>query len=276
MSLTTTLKMPEVRALLKDEVRAPGGWITPKLLEPPRGSAALPLGLAFGSALRFGMAVRGWGVIRDLVAFQGLYRLRTDPGMAPHVPLARAQVDEAFTALARFDDGVELSEASARACYLLAGLEISARQERRAKRVGALTRGVTREEIAELQALYRLVPWAKLQPETRARLRPILEGGALGAQRVDLVIDDRVVGVSLSEKGSLSPEMLHGLVLRALLANRFGFQGEQQVERFEHLELYFARCGAARRLNLDACVHPAAQDELLDEVMALVSASKAA
>ncbi|MCB9742591.1 MAG: hypothetical protein H6740_08330 [Alphaproteobacteria bacterium] len=276
MSLSTVLKMPEVRALLREEIRAPGGWMSPKLVEPPRGNAPLPLALAFGAALRFGMAVRGWGAIRDLVALRALYRLRLDPQMAVHVPLARAQVDEAFAALARFDDGEAVSEDSARACFLLAGLEIAGREERRAKRVGALTRGVTREETAELQALYRGVPWARLAPTTLARLRPGIQGSPFGELRADLVIDDRLVGITMSDKGALTAEMLQGLVLRALLANRLGLAGATEPERVERVALYFARCGALRTLNLDACVHPAAQEDLLDEVIALAGAAKAA
>ncbi|MCB9766363.1 MAG: hypothetical protein H6739_41695 [Alphaproteobacteria bacterium] len=269
MSLTSVLREPEVRDLFKERIRVPGGYREPRIVEPPRGNDDAHLGMAFDYALRFGMAVRGWGVIRDLQALRGMQRLRSDPAMATQLPLAQAQLDEAFAALAQFDDGEEIAEACARACFLLTGIEVAVHTTRKRSRTRALTRGVTRAETRELAALYRLVPWSKLEPARIASLNPHFGEGSrlVGGAYADLIVDDALIDIKCTRTTSLRSGDLFQIIGYALLANRFGINGQEDAPRVGRVGIYFGRAGALRTFNLDACVHPADAADLLDVML---------
>lgn len=264
MSLTSVLNTPEMRAFLNGRIRNPGLKPRPATVISSRTQAASIVGTALDYALRFGMAVRGWGEIDNLVAIKAVGATLLYPSLEEYFPRARSHLDMAFEALAKFDDRVELSTASARACLLLAGLDPLFR----AARPEGLVRVLTDEDIEELQAIYRLIPWARLAPTTQIALNPTFNEGsaAVGGADADILLDDCLIDIKTIKEQKLSLQDVRQVVSYALFANRFGVHNLDDVMPIRRLGIYFSRAGVLHTFALSDCIDKENEEPVLNEL----------
>ena len=266
MSLTSVLETSEMRAFLKGRIHNPGLKPRPATVVASRTRAAPIIGTALDYALRFGMAVRGWGEIDNLVAIKAVGATLLHLPLDGHFPRARAHLDAAFEALAKFDDRAALSEASARACLLLAGLD----PLYRAARPEGLFRTITDADIEELQALYRLIPWSRFTPTTQIALNPTFNEGsnAVSGADADILLDDCLIDIKTIKVQKLSMRDVRQVVSYALLANRFGVHNIDAMMPVRRLGIYFSRAGVLHTFALSDCIDSEQEEPVLDQLFA--------
>ena len=266
MSLTSVLETSTMRAFLKDRIHNPGLKPRPTILVPSRTRAAPIIGTALDYALRFGMAVRGWGEIDNLIAIKAVGATLLHWKLDGHFKKASAHLDEAFEALAKFDEQRELSAASARACLLFAGLD----PLYRAARPEGLSRLIADVEVEELQALYCIIPWSSFEPSTQVALNPKINESSsrLGGADADVLLDDCLIEIKTIKEQKLALRDVRQVVGYALLANRFGVHNLATMNPVQRLGVYFSRAGVLHTFALSDCIAPEQEPVVLDQLLA--------
>ncbi|MCB9795327.1 MAG: hypothetical protein H6741_21700 [Alphaproteobacteria bacterium] len=270
MPLTSRLDHPSVKPLLKAWVKNPGLRPRPAVLVQPRGYAPL-VGTAFDYAMRFGLAARHPAHARDaLVADTALPVALMHPALHPHRAAIRSLHERAYALLdgADFSED-QLSETAARATLLL-GLLDTLRRARPQFAEKTLSRTPTSADLADVQALFAVVPWARFTPAARLALNPTFNEGSaeVGGADADLVLDDTLIEIKAVKEQSLQKDHVHQVVAYALLARRFGLSGEEGPAPLTSGGVYFARAAHLHTFPLAACIAPEHEAPLLDALIA--------
>jgi hypothetical protein len=259
VSLTSRLRdNPAVKELFRQRVRSPGPLYQPPLRVAPSSGSPQVVGTAFDYALRAGLSARRWGRWGSAVAARGVHLAERHPLLSGLAMLAREQLEEALTLLRSLDDGEQLPAEGARACLLLAGLDVLWRSPRHAE--PALRRVIELEEIDELQRLYRIVPWEELRPARALWLNPEFGEGSrrIGGADADLIVDGLLIDIKTVRSTRITPAYVRQLVGYALLANRFGVtsgaRAAQEPINIARAGVYFSRAGRLITFNLRDCV----------------------
>lgn len=237
MALTNLMQQSEVKAFLTPLIRVPRlghGW---NLVVPPVAATSSRIGTAFDYALRFGLEARGAGKHRSAtIAEQGVERLPKKWRGPGH-----KRVSGALSALRSIPPTGDLPAAAARASVVLTGFDLAFRPGR----TDEVRREPVPEEIAEIQSLYAIVPWEELRPKRAAFLNPNFGAGshAVGGADADLVIDDLLLDVKTIRTTELSSQYVLQVIGYALLANRFGIDGDGSGTQIERVGIYYSRTG---------------------------------
>lgn len=267
MSLTSQIAAPHVKALLKNGVVKPDLGPPVTILAPPCGDPA-QVGIAFDYALRWGLAGRGLGVMDHLVAESALRRAKTTPSLEPYVAKIRAElvVAKASMAAAQPLDEQLLTDVAI-AFFRLARLDVVCRTGEQYIKA-TLDREATPDDLHDLRALYKLVPWEAFRPQAELLLNPNfgLGSGMIGGADGDLVLDDMIVEIKTTKDLRPRKEHIDQLVGYALLADRFGVDGRQSKAPLTRAGIYFSRAGVLRSFNLKDCLR-IDPDTLLDALL---------
>lgn len=266
MSLTSVIELPETRAFLKSRIRRPPGLVAPTVRVPPAGANPTLLGIAFDYALRLGLAARYPCEDCEWVAEIAPDRLMAR-GQDDQVARAEAVLEEAISVLDEFPNDDELPQAHARACYLLSGLDLVVRPGR-VEHIGVEP---TSADLAELLALYRIVPWERLKPQRRLVLNPTFGDGShlVGGADADFVVDDLLVDVKTNRDTTPDIKHLRQIVGYALLANFYAVDSELPQELLTTVGLYQARAGALTTWPLETLCPGPCQHEIIEHLRSL-------
>jgi len=111
-------------------------------------------------------------------------------------------------------------------------------------------------QVTELQALYEIVPWQEFQPKERLVLNPVFGEGSrlLGGADADLVLDEQLIEIKTVPKQTLTLETVRQLVGYALLANKYGVNGDGRDDTILRLGVYYSRTGMLHRFALGNCI----------------------
>jgi len=108
----------------------------------------------------------------------------------------------------------------------------------------------------ELGALHDLVPWEVFEPNKRFVVNPEFGDGTLklwGAD-ADLVVDDMLIDIKTKSRCGVGIKDIRQLVCYALLANRFGLNGQKPYDSIKRVGVYMARVGELRVFDLRECI----------------------
>lgn len=264
MSLTSILETPQARAFLKPIIRSPAMKPEKMIKAPPLLKDASRLGVAFDYGFRFGLDARSLGKADKSVAATGLKKL---PALVDDPVLlrsAREQFDQAMSVLTRLSPQSTLDDAAAEALIRLASLDYIFR----CRRLEYLQLPTRSEELADLKALYALIPWAQFEGKQRVLLNPTFgEGsGLVGGADADIVVDDCVIEIKTVKDISVELAFVRQLVGYALLANEYGITTLSQLYpgRITRLAVYFSRTGQLFSFPLSEVIHPSDWRKVLD------------
>lgn len=263
MSLSRRLDLPQVRAAATGAIRNPGFVVGP-IRAPLLAENPARVGVAFDYALRFCLHARGWADEPDTVAASAVAVLLNHAELGVQPGIARGVLDDALGALASRPAG-QFDSAAANACYLLAGLDVV----RRARRVDQIGRPATDAETEDLLALLAIVPWDAFRPTTRLLLNPTFGEGsrAVGGADADLVLDDVVIELKVISKTTIPVEAVRQVVGYALLARRYGVDGDPSNLGIHRIGLYHARSGTLSILPLVQAISPDAEAGMLGTII---------
>ncbi|MBU1429112.1 hypothetical protein KKF91_01000 [Myxococcota bacterium] len=272
MSLTSLLGGDASVKAAFQVVKRPVGLAMLPIAAFPLSRSPAMIGTAFDYALRFGLEARGWAAHDHWIADSAIVRALTTPELQPLVGLALMQQAEAKRLIEVAGEALtcgELSAGAARACTLLAGVDILQRAPSYAG--AALMRPLEDADVLDLQALYRIVPWKRFQPTTVLHLNPTFREGSLavGGADADLIVDDCLIEIKTTKTSKIELSHLRQLVGYALLANQFGVdeKGGQSVT-IRRLGVYLSRAGVLVSWPLEECVSEKEQGRLLDALLA--------
>lgn len=261
MSLTKRLDCKEARAFLSRHVTHPGRRQRHPVVVAPTGLQPQRMGTAFDYALRLALATSQDLPFESVAA--RVYARHVRPGQ-PSEAAERVAVtyERARSALAGFDAPDHLTEDHARGFLWLATLD----PIHRARHYGDLSRPIEEGMVAELVGLYNLVPWDELIGFRQTVLNPSFGDGSLrvGGADADLVVDDVVVELKSGKRTGVQAKDIRQLVCYALLAQRFGVNGDPANTAIDHIAVYHARTGVLTVFRLDACVAPSSHGPILD------------
>ena len=252
MSLKTILASPATTAFFKGRVQVPK-VDSPLLVRVSRGEGSPQLvGSGFDYALRFGLQARFPCLARQTAGERGA-ELGFSFGHSPDdVSNALLEAHNAIEVARKGAAGTELTSDVAAACLRLAAFE----SIYRSGRPDGFTRHPAATEVAELQALFEIVPWEEFTPEERIHLNPTFGEGsrAVGGADADLVLDDTMIEVKTVARSRLSLAIIRQLLCYAILARRFGLDGDDSSTEITELGVYFARAGSLVRASLAECL----------------------
>ena len=268
MSLSSILNERDAREFLKGRIRSPGldgsaYWdvqVRPIAAYQPR------IGTAFDYAFRCGLAARGVGTIERLVA-EGACSLLPPGGVRER---GQRRVREALDVITALPTSELLSDAAARACIVLAGFDVV----RRAGRLDEIEREPLVEELRDVQALFAVVPWDEFicydlhgerEPDIDAYLNPTFDEGSrlVGGADADVIIDDLLLDVKTIKATKLQIEDVRQIVCYALLANKYGINGEKPRRRIHRVGIYFSRAGRVFSDYLGSFVRPSDEEDIV-------------
>lgn len=259
MSLKTILDSPATTAFFKGRIRVPK--VDPPLLVRVSPGEGLPqlVGSGFDYALRFGLQARFFCVALGQTAAEVGAGLGVSFGHSPDdVSNAVLEARDAIEVAREGAAGTELTSDVAAACLRLAAFE----SIYRSGRPDGFTRHPAATEVAELRALFEIVPWEEFAPEERIHLNPTFGEGseAVGGAGADLVLDDTMIEVKTVARSRLSPKIIRQLLCYAVLARRFGLDGDDSSTEITELGVYFARAGSLVRASLAECLLSAEEE----------------
>ena len=255
MSVSTQLEAPHVSEVFKTGVVKPKGLPKVEILVPPKGYPQA-VGVAIDYAVRFGLVGRGLGQPRRLTAESACRRAAQDPDLEPYRARMERTLREALGVLkARPLAGPELPTDAALALFSLTRLDPIYRAGAAFAR-SALDRETTVDDVRDLQALYRVVPWEELRPQRALLLNPTFGEGSVrvGGGDADLVLDDTMIELKTQKSPTIEKASINQLVAYALLANRFGCDPDPQPWRIEQLAVFLTRAGRIVRFPLKDCL----------------------
>lgn len=273
-SLKRIVTSPAGRARLKALIQSPRLKPRPTVLVPsdPQGMHPSLMGTAIDLAIRFSLSARGWYRAQDsLMADECLAALAEINAPAHIEASARARSEEARALVQVFSPDDALSDAAARGCLLLASLESVSRGGEEALR--ALDAEPSLAAVAELQALFALVPWSRLRPERWGVLNPTFGVGShlVGGADADIALDDMLIEIKAVKEQAIDLDHIRQLVGYAVLAERFGIDDHGPVQ-IDRLAIYFARAGHLFEFPLSAAVADANRTVVCDELLDLAAA----
>jgi len=264
MSLTTVLDTPEARAFLKPIIRSPSTKPDKVMKAPPLLKDASRLGVAFDYGFRFGLDARGLGKVDKTVAANGLKKL---PALVEDPVLlrsAREQFERAMSVLTQLSPQSTLDDTAAEALIRLASLDYIFR----CRRLEYLQLPTRSEEIADLKALFALIPWAQFEGKQRVLLNPTFGEGShlVGGADADIVVDDCVIEIKTVKDISVDLSFVRQLVGYALLANEYGISTLHQPYpgKISRLAVYFSRTGQLLSFPMSDVIHPSDHRKVLD------------
>jgi hypothetical protein len=255
MSVFSQLKAPHVREVFNTGVVKPKGLPKVEILVPPQGYPQA-VGVAIDYAVRFGLVGRGLGQPRRLTAESACRRAAQDPDLEPYRARMERTLREALGVLkARPLAGPELPTDAALALFSLTRLDPIYRAGAAFAR-SALDRETTVDDVRDLQALYRVVPWEELRPQRALLLNPTFGEGSVrvGGGDADLVLDDTMIELKTQKSPTIEKASINQLVAYALLANRFGCGSGAQPWKIEQLAVFLTRAGRVVRFPLKDCL----------------------
>lgn len=266
MSLTSFIKLPDVRARLKALRPDLPRTIPIPLLAPPRSNRHSTVGTAFDYLLRFEIERRrprstsrhGWvaehapRLLRQ--AASGNMALKVlDPGGGPPTQsppggFTRAarhvqrRLDESRERFRSYVDSVSPSgleqERAAECALLLAKLDMVLR----AHCYDPAFEAADPADVADLSAMLALTPFDLLAPSVAIKLNPGFGEAAfmVGGADADLIVGDLLVDLKTSSQPRVNAEDLDQLLGYLLLARR-ARRGDRRVPLVRRLGAYYAR-----------------------------------
>lgn len=267
MSLTSFLKLPDVRQRFSDELAIPRLPDGKKILAAPLSNRYSLVGTAFDYLLRFHLQrlnnhaiCRSWVAETalaslDQVDFGGTYDLDRRKWL-PSQQLRKTQrlFVAAKLAHARFIKSGRLTDDLLKACVLLAKLDVVHRAGYLDPRMGH----AAKRDLKDLKHLIEIVPWQQFRSKQLCILNPTFGKASLlldGAD-ADLVLDDTLVEIKAQKLFKLQPEHLFQLV-GYLLLNRLGLiDGLKKRPRISKLGVYFARYAELHTFDVGDIIQP--------------------
>jgi hypothetical protein len=224
--------------------------------------------VAIDYAVRFGLVGRELGRHRGLIAEAAWVRAAHDANFAPYRERIQRELREALGILnTRPVAGPELPTDAALALFRLTRLDFVFRAGSKYAHT-SLNREITVDDVRDLQALYRVVPWEELRPQRALLLNPTFGEGShrVGGGDADLVLDDTLMELKTQPSPTIEKASINQLVAYALLANRFGCDPDPQPWRIEQLAVFLTRAGRIVRFPLKDCLQAPA-DTLLNALL---------
>ena len=262
MSMLSLVKHPEVIPFLRPIIRNPRFRTESRV--PSTTGLPQRIGTAFDYAMRAGLRARFGGVGRSLVAEHAPKIARKLAGKSSEKRV-HERLQRALAAYSAIPASGPLAREGAEACLDLAALE----WVYRSRMMDGALRKATKDELAELQDLYALVPWDEFRPERVLYLNPLFGKGSyhVGGADADLVLDDMIIDIKTIKTQALEIETVRQLVGYALLGKRFGVNDDDPTH-ITRIGVYFARAGQLRTWTLSEVIDPSREKEVLDFLLA--------
>lgn len=260
LSISSILRTKHARAFFKGRVARPKSRKAPQVLVPPIASSRSRVGMAFDYALRAGLTARGWAQPHHLTVAELALFIPTLARNRRLLSIARERCQAAKRSLDDLGPAPTLSKDAAAACCDLAGIELVYRTGR----VDEVERDASPDEVADLQALYEVVPWGDFEPRQALVLNPDFGEGSLlvGGADGDLYLDGCIIDIKTTQRPDLKIRYLRQLVCYAVLANEFGISGLDEG-RVDQVAVYHSRAGVTERLDLEELSDVQARREIL-------------
>lgn len=263
MSLTRILDRPSVREGLGKRIRRPSLPTVPVRVAPVTGAEAR-VGIGIDLLIRAALHAEGWAERPDYGVRRALRVLTRRPDLGVDLRRAASVAEEAEARLDTQRPRVFRREA-AEAALILGGFDVVFRSGR----ADQVFREPAPSEVDELAALFEIVPWDGFRPSRRLVVGPSFGEGsrALGGADADLIRDDAVVEIKTMAEASVPVSAVRQGVCYALLANRFGVNGEGAGEPIARVEFYLARGGALVGAPLSAMIAAEDRDAALELIL---------
>ncbi len=121
----------------------------------------------------------------------------------------------------------------------------------------------TKEQIGELQALYKIIPWNNFKPKNSIILNPAFNKGSklVGGADCDLIIDDCIVEIKTVQTKSVSIRDLRQLCGYYVLAKEFGVSNYSS--KINNIAVYHSRSGILSKYSVKDVLNPKHEKEFL-------------
>ena len=300
MSLTSIINckytLPKIKHLVsKENVNTD----TQNLIIKPKCQNRQWLGVAFDYILRFGLIARGYAEESNIIAQKGLNRLmhlerlkdRKGNAVYGNNTISRVRgkivikersplfihrshiVDNATNSilieryinslltLHQLQPSPTLSAKEAKAVFVLSNFDKFYRDI--LADFGDSLDMPTKEQVRELQKLYKVIPWHDFKPKNSIILNPTFNKGSelIGGADCDLIVDDCIVEIKTVQTKSVSIRDLRQLCGYYILAKEFGISNYSS--NINNIAVYHSRSGILSKYSVKDVLNPKHEKEFL-------------
>lgn len=269
MSLTSFLKLPDVRKRFREEIEVPRILDQRDIVAPARSNRYSLVGTAFDYLFRFHLQrLNKHAVAHPWVAEEGLARL-AEPGFGgfidinsepfewlPHPQFKKARLlfVRARAAHARFLKSGRLTEGLLKSSTFLAQLDFVVRAEYVDESLGH----TTQKDLRDLRRLISVVPWKRFRSKRLCVLNPTFGKASrlVGGADADLLLDDILVDIKTTKTLMLRPEYLFQLVGYVILHRLGSIEGLKTKPHVSKIAIYFSRHAHLQVFELNDVISP--------------------
>ena len=269
MSLTSFLKLPDVRKRFRGEIEVPRILDQRNIVAPAQSNRYSLVGTAFDYLFRFHLQrFNRSAITRPWVAEQGLAYL-AEPGFGgfmdarsdtlrwlPHPKLRKARLlfARARAAHAWFLKSGRLTEGLLKTSTFLAQLDFVVRAEYVDENLGH----ATQKDLRDLRRLISVVPWKQFRCKRLCVLNPSFGKASrlVGGADADLLLDDILVDIKTTKTLMLRPEYLFQLVGYVILHRLGSIDGLKSKPHISKIAIYFSRHAHLQVFELNDVISP--------------------
>ncbi len=248
MSLTSFLKIPEVKEKFSIEFAQPDFKANSPLLAPPQTEHYALVGTAFDYLLRFQLLIsNSKAVEKPWVAHNSLALLLVEKAESKIITKAEKIISEAILNQQAFLKDGKLSEDLLSSCIKLAQLDATYR--------GSSTRGepyiapdlgiIDSLDIKDLKNLISLIDLEKFKAKKVCLLNPTFGEASMlvGGADCDLVLDDMLVDIKTTKNLKLTRDYFNQLIGYYVLSKISSIDRSPKGHEIKRLAVYFSRHG---------------------------------